>query len=113
MPSVLEAERPLVISFDGILRITNPYKTAAETMTERNFCRISLFLFLGLLVPYRTAYAYIDPGTGSYLIQVVMAGILGGLFAVKLLWRRVFHVARNLCFRFREDGGNRDPRQPD
>ena len=29
---------------------------------------------------------YIDPGSGSYLIQMIIAGILGALFYFKNLW---------------------------
>ena len=32
---------------------------------------------------------YIDPGSGSYLIQVIIAAILGALFYFKNLWWRV------------------------
>lgn len=32
---------------------------------------------------------YIDPGTGSLLIQVLMGVLFGGLFALKLGWRSV------------------------
>lgn len=28
-----------------------------------------------------------DPGTGSYLFQLLMAGILGALFAIKMYWK--------------------------
>jgi uncharacterized membrane-anchored protein len=33
--------------------------------------------------------AYLDPGSGSYIIQMVIAGFLGGLYAVKLYWYRI------------------------
>ena len=33
--------------------------------------------------------AYIDPGTGSYLIQLLIASILGSLFALKIYWRKI------------------------
>jgi len=33
--------------------------------------------------------AYVDPGTGSYLIQLLIASILGGLFALKVYWRKL------------------------
>jgi hypothetical protein len=33
--------------------------------------------------------AYIDPGTGSYVLQLLLAGLLGSLFAVKIYWRRL------------------------
>jgi len=35
------------------------------------------------------AEAYLDPGTGSMLLQAVAAAFIGGLFTLKLYWRRV------------------------
>lgn len=35
----------------------------------------------------RDAWAYLDPGTGSYVLQVIIAGLLGVGFAVKTFWR--------------------------
>ena len=32
---------------------------------------------------------YIDPGSGSYLIQVIIAAILGALFYIKNFWLRI------------------------
>jgi hypothetical protein len=32
---------------------------------------------------------YVDPGSGSYLIQAIIAAILGALFYFKHLWWRV------------------------
>jgi hypothetical protein len=32
---------------------------------------------------------YIDPGSGSYLVQVIIAAVLGFLFYFKNLWFRV------------------------
>lgn len=37
-----------------------------------------------VLVPARDAHAYLDPGTGSLLIQMLVAGVLGALFTIKL-----------------------------
>jgi hypothetical protein len=36
-----------------------------------------------------TAYAYLDPGTGSYLVQLLVAGILGALYLVKIYWNKI------------------------
>ncbi len=33
------------------------------------------------------AHAYIDPSTGSYLLQILLAGLLGALFTLKIFWR--------------------------
>ncbi len=35
------------------------------------------------------AQAYIDPGTGSYLLQAMAAGILAALFIVKGFWSNI------------------------
>ena len=35
------------------------------------------------------AHAYLDPGTGSYFIQIALAAIVGALFAVRLFWGRI------------------------
>ena len=35
------------------------------------------------------AYAYIDAGTGSYMIQMAMAGILAFVFTLKLSWLHI------------------------
>lgn len=32
---------------------------------------------------------YIDPGSGSYLVQVIIAAVLGFLFYFKNLWWRI------------------------
>ena len=41
-----------------------------------------------LLVP-RDAHAYLDPGTGSYVLQMIIAGALGAAFAIKMSWMRI------------------------
>lgn len=35
------------------------------------------------------AYAYIDPGTGSFLIQGVIAAVVGAGVAIKMFWGRI------------------------
>jgi len=35
------------------------------------------------------AHAYLDPGTGSILIQGLIAAIAGGLFTIRLYWQKV------------------------
>jgi hypothetical protein len=37
-------------------------------------------------------FAYLDPGTGSYLLQLALAGALGASYAVKHFWSRVKRV---------------------
>jgi len=35
------------------------------------------------------AHAYVDPGTGSYVLQIVIAGLVAGLFAIKSFWLQI------------------------
>lgn len=32
---------------------------------------------------------YVDPGSGSYLIQIIIATVLGALFYIKAFWYRI------------------------
>jgi len=32
---------------------------------------------------------YLDPGSGSYLVQAIIAAVLGGLFYIKSAWRKI------------------------
>jgi len=64
-----------------------------------------LFALLVLLVP-TDASAYIDPGTGSYILQVIAAGLLGGLFALKMFWLQVKMFFKRLFSR-RKDSASR------
>jgi len=36
-----------------------------------------------------SAQAYIDPGTGSYIFQLLIAGLLGAAFTAKVFWKRI------------------------
>jgi F0F1-type ATP synthase membrane subunit a len=52
---------------------------------------LSLFavVFTMAMSPLTPAYAYLDPGTGSILIQLLMGGVAGAMVIVKLYWQRV------------------------
>ena len=51
---------------------------------------ISILAFLGAGLCYATpAFAYLDPGTGSIILQGLIATIAGLLVAGRLYWERV------------------------
>ena len=35
------------------------------------------------------AHAYLDPGTGSFFLQMLIGAIAGGFFAIKMYWAKV------------------------
>ena len=49
--------------------------------------RIIAGLLLLLFIP--TAQAYLDPGTGSMLLQVILGGVAAVGVAVKLYWHKL------------------------
>jgi hypothetical protein len=32
---------------------------------------------------------YLDPGSGSFLLQILLAALLGGAFAIKIYWKKI------------------------
>ena len=58
----------------------------------------------------REAWAYIDFGTGSYLFQLAIAGMVGASFAVKLFWSNVKKFFAKLFSRRHTTKGEDDPR---
>ncbi len=58
-----------------------------------------------LLAP-SPAQAYLDPGTGSYLFQILIAGLVGGLFALKLFWKQIKDFFQKLFGKGADRGGS-------
>ena len=54
------------------------------------------FLFISLT---NQAHAYLDPGTGSMMLQIVIASVIGGLFALKGYWSRIKGFFSNIFFK--------------
>lgn len=48
-----------------------------------------IVFFLFLVFP-KIAFAYLDPGTGSYIVQIFLASFFLVSFTFKTFWRRVF-----------------------
>jgi hypothetical protein len=47
-------------------------------------------LFIGVsLAASQPAHAYLDPSSGSYALQVAIAGLFGFLFSVKMFWGKM------------------------
>lgn len=55
-----------------------------------------LLVALFILASPDTAHAYLDPGTGSYFLQILLAALLGAAFAVKSFWRNIKSYIANL-----------------
>lgn len=78
-------------------RLTSYYKL----QIQRRFDKVMTGkVFAGSLVVLFTlpdpALAYIDPGSGSYLFQILIAGILAGFIFLKNSWLKIFFFFKNL-----------------
>lgn len=57
-------------------------------MNKSNFSNI-LFLLIALCIIPQTAEAYIDLGTGSLIVQAVLAAFFGASLAAKIYWHKL------------------------
>lgn len=64
---------------------------------------ITVVLALFFLMIPQTAYAYLDLQTGSYLIQLIIAALLGVSFGIKVYWRKIKTIfAKHFSKRLRD-----------
>lgn len=76
-------------------------------MNPRAIRRVWILAVLILFFGPQPAYAYLDPGAGSYLIQFLMAAALGAAFTARLYWKRIIgFCARVFRKASKEDAGN-------
>jgi hypothetical protein len=48
------------------------------------------FFLLNLsFLPVADHHAYLDPGSGSFILQLILAAILGGLLVLRSYWAKV------------------------
>jgi hypothetical protein len=56
-----------------------------------------ILMGLALLVASTTwAQAYLDPGTGSLILQLILGGAIAATAAIKLYWERTKDIVRRI-----------------
>ncbi len=55
-----------------------------------------IIIFLSSLFFPQKAYAYLDPGSMSFIIQIILAIIAGGIFGAKLFWKNIKSFFKNV-----------------
>jgi hypothetical protein len=68
-----------------------------------------LWAAVAIFVCCGRAYAYIDPGTGSYILQIVIAGLVGAALTLKLFWRRLRLFMSNVASKMKNRREERPP----
>jgi hypothetical protein len=56
---------------------------------SRKWILLLMAVALICIAPPRNVHAYIDPGTGNYLLQILLAAMFGALFALKIFWSKI------------------------
>ncbi|MCJ7715008.1 MAG: hypothetical protein MUO54_00615, partial [Anaerolineales bacterium] len=65
-----------------------------------------LLLVGSLLSPIEGPNAYLDPGSGSLILQVILAVLLGGLFILRSYWKKIKDGVRRIFTRQQEGEEN-------
>ena len=56
-----------------------------------------MYIFIGLLtVPSASAFAYVDPGTGSMALQFLIGGIFAAALTIKTYYYKIKSTLANL-----------------
>lgn len=55
-----------------------------------------ILIITTLIIIPRAVHAYIDPGTGTYLLQIIAALIVSSLFVLRTGWKQVVCAAKRI-----------------
>ncbi|MFH1479554.1 MAG: hypothetical protein ABIG92_07300 [Candidatus Omnitrophota bacterium] len=70
-------------------------------MLRSLMCIAKIFIIICIfyIVFPKASYAYIDPGSGSFVIQLVIGALCGLSFLVKVYWRKIISFFSNIFSR--------------
>lgn len=71
---------------------------STKWLTSKIAKNVLLLMAASFLYPQKT-YAYLDPGAGSYVFQIILAFVIGGLYSFKLYWVRVKVFIKSVFFK--------------
>ncbi len=69
----------------------------------KSFKQNLFFVGIFFLFFAKPAFAYLDPGTGSYMFQLLLGGLFGLLYLIKMRWRKIKHIILNILTRLNGD----------
>jgi hypothetical protein len=72
----------------------------------RNRVSLLLGVMAFCVLPAANAFAYIDAGTGSLIIQLAMGAFLGALLTVRLWWAKLKDLLARIAGRHDKDDAN-------
>ena len=69
-----------------------------------NFLKLIFFLFFFILIP-TDLYAYLDPGTGSIILQAILGFVAAAVSYFYFFWNKVKSFFKNI---FHKDSKKKD-----
>lgn len=79
---------------------------------NRNTIMLQIVLFTGLLTYSITSHAYLDPGTGSLILQGLLAAIAGALVTANIYWLKIKDYWQRLTNRINSSDDELEQSQP-
>ncbi|MGE5342966.1 MAG: hypothetical protein ACM3SY_15940 [Candidatus Omnitrophota bacterium] len=70
-------------------------------MRKKIYVSLIVFLFVTTW-----SFGYIDPGTGSYVIQVVLGVLVGASLGIKIFWTKIKTSIQSLFSKNKKEEGN-------
>jgi hypothetical protein len=83
------AQRKVPIPAVSILREAMENKPHRKSSARASWAPLAAFILAVLVLMPAPALAYLDPGTGSFIIQGVIAAVVGVGLAIKMFWHRI------------------------
>lgn len=87
-----------------------PHKKTVAMKSFRHLIILTALLVLPCLISPKMTYAYLDPGTGSYIIQILIATLAGGTYMIAVSWAKIKTFFRDFISKLsknRKDEANR------
>ena len=86
----------IIISLKIFLEINS--SRIRKEMNSMKMDSFSLLMVVILVCVFfvKNSYAYLDPGTGSYVIQVLIGILMGGIITIKFYWKSIRSVIKKL-----------------
>jgi hypothetical protein len=62
---------------------------------KMNFIQFAALIIVVVFLP-EPAHAYLDGGSASMLLQMILAGLVGAAMTIKMYWQKICRFAREL-----------------
>ena len=72
-----------------------------------------IVLCLATVLPATPVHAYLDPGTGSMILQLLIGGVAGALIIIKLYWSRLKQIVKGSRKTTGNESAERSPTESD